>query len=239
MKIKKFLTTFLTAAIAATSVFSMSVFAEGTEDFTASSSDISKSVDAKVDNGNREQSFSIEFTAFDPTRMTKDSEIVVTYDVVKDAGKSGDKVELVAQKYPDEQRKDYKGKSGKVDGDALWKIVKADSDDGKGTATFKYDSIVKSFGTDDFTVLDKLNVEAASESTIKCTGFKVTKVLPEKKGTHPKADSGFAWYWIVIAAVVGVAICVAIVMLILNKKSDKAFDVTTGRYIDKKKVGKD
>lgn len=242
MKIKKFLTAFLTAALAVTSVFSMTAFAA--DDYTAKV-DNAKEVKVGKD-GNRPQSYTIEFTKFDPTRMNKDSVIEVTYDVVSDGKKSGNKVELVAQRYPDEQRADYKGKKGSApstanDDGSVWAIVDADSDDGKGKATFSYDSIVKAFGSDDFGNIDKFNVEVTSgtDATIKCTGFKVTNVKAEKEGTHPKADAGFAWYWIVIAAVVGVAICVAIVMLILNKKSDKAFDVTTGKYIDKKKVGKD
>lgn len=227
-RLKKVLTSAFAAMLALTSA--VTVFAA--EEFTG---DTSKAVDAKVDGTNRQQSYTVEFTEFDPTRMTKDSEVIVTYDIVEGTS-DGDYVELVAQKYPDEQRKDYKGESGKVNGDALWQIVKADSDDGKGTATFKYSSIVSAFGYDDFTVLDKFNVEAASSATIKCTGFKVTNVLPESEGKHPKISEGFAWYWIVIAAVAAIILVVVIVFVILNKKSDKAFDITTGEYIDKKKV---
>lgn len=238
-KLKKVMTAFMAAAVAAISVMSLSVFAEGTETFTA---EVNGASEAKVDNGNRQQSFTVEFTVFDPTRLTKDSVVEVTYDITDDKGGKGDKVELVAQKYPDEQRKEYKGKSGtnpKADSTgAVWQIVKADSDDGKGNATFTYDSIVKAFGTDDFTTFDKFNVEAASESTIKCTGFKITNVKPESEGTHPKISSGIAWYWIVIAVAAAVIIVIVIVFVILNKKSDKAFDVSTGEFIDKKNVNK-
>ena len=235
-KIKKIITAFMASAVAAVSLLSMSAFAE---DYSAT---VNGAVEAKVDNGNRQQSFTVEFTVFDPTRLTENSVVEVTYEVTNDAKTKGDKVELVAQKYPDEQRKDYKGKSGTnplADSTgAVWKIVKADSDDGKGKATFSYKSIVDAFGTDDFTTFDKFNVEAASESTIKCTGFKVTNVKPESEGTHPKVNAGFAWYWIVIAAVAAIIVVVIIVFVILNKKSDKAFDVATGEYIDKKNVDK-
>lgn len=223
---KKVSAVLLASAVALTTLIS----AAAAEPFTAK---VENAINAK----NSEQSWSIEFTEFDATRMTKDSVITVTYEVVEDKG--GDKkVELVAQKYPDEQRKDYKGDSAKVKSgeDALWKIVEADTDDGKGKATFKYSSIVSAFGYDDFTILDKINVEAASESTIKCTGFQVSNVLSEKDGKHPTVNSGIAWYWIVIAVVAAVGVVIAIVFIILNKKSDKAFDVTTGEYIDKKKV---
>lgn len=229
MKLKKIFTSAV-AALAASAIMCVNAFAAG-DTYT-------DEVKGAKDATNRQQSYSVEFSSFDPTRMTKDSEVIVSYEIVKGQTVSGeDNVELVAQKYPDEQRKDYKGKSAKVDGDDLWKIVKADSDDGKGQATFSYDSIVKAFGYSDFTVLDKLNVEAASEkTTIKCTGFKVTNVKPEKEGTHPKVETGFAWYWIVAAVVAAVIVVVIIVFVILNKKSDKAFDINTGEYIDKKKV---
>ena len=234
-KTKRIIAAFLTAAVAATSLFSIS--AAAAENYTA---DVKNAKEAKVDDGNRQQSYTLEFTEFDPTRMTMDSVITVKYEITDKKGK-GDRVELVAQRYPDEQRKDYKGKTGATPDTAggdgsVWKIVKADSDDGKGTATFKYDSIVSAFGTNDFTNLDKINVEAASEATIKCTGLTITNVKGEKEGTHPTLDKGVAWYWIVIAAAAGVIVVIVVLFIVLGRKSSKAFDVTTGQYIDKKKV---
>ena len=236
-KFKRIAVAFLAAVTAAVSAFA--VCASAAENYTAQ---VTGATEAKVDGGDRQQSYTVEFTQFDPTRMTKDSIVEVTYEIVEaDKSAKGDKVELVAQRYSDNDRKKYKGKSGetpstaKPDG-AIWKIVKADKDNGKGKATFSFSSIADAFGSEDFTNLDKLNVEAASSATIKCTGFTVTNVKSEKEGTHPSSSNGIEWYWIVVAVAAAVIIVIIIVFVILNKKSDKAFDVSTGEFVDKKKM---
>lgn len=219
---KKLLSLIASAVIAVSSVIGVCAVDVADVDLA-----VSDARDAKVDGGNRQQSCEFEYKVFDASRMTEDSEVIVSYEVVDaaDSKKDENKVELVAQKYEDDK-----------DAKKAWAIVNAVSDDGK-QATFKYADIKESFksqsGSDNMALIDKLFVEAASNATIKCTGVKVTKCVPD--GKHAK-DGKVSMIWVIVGIVAGAAIVITVVMIILNKKSEETFDVSTGEFVSKKKI---
>lgn len=239
MKIKKIVLAALAAAFAATSVFSSAIAVSAEEPLSNVAIHLGDAKEARVEeNGNRQQSVSLSYEQFDASRLTKDSEIIITYEITaadKSVKSGSNHVELVVQSWenPDTPKKDSTG--------GVWEIVDAKSDDGK-TAVFTYDDIVEAYGTDDFTLISKLNVEAASASTIKCTGFSATNCLVKGSRVIAESDDSSKGesniLWIIVGIISGVVLCIAVVFIILNKKSNKAFDVTTGEYVSKKTVKK-
>lgn len=232
---KKLITIIVSAALAITAAISstFSVFAEDLSDVTV---DVSSAKSATIKDGNRQQSIKVAFDKFDTTRLTDKSEVIVDFTIESPASNkkaTNQYVEFVVQSWekPDTSKADSSG--------SVWEIVQASSCT-NSQAVFKYDDIVKAYGTKDFNKLSAIYVEAASTAKIKCTGLKFTNCL--KNGTH-KSDatqsnsSGKSnMLFIVIGIVSGIALAVGILMLILNKKSSKAFDVSSGEFVDKKKA---
>lgn len=222
---KRFLSAAMSAIIACASIFSctLTAFAEDveTEDVTIDCS----SAEAANNWG---QSITIEQGDFNATRLTKDSKFIVTFKSEDINEKSGNKydAELIFQSW------DNTTTSAAQDG-AVWaKIAPVEFDD--KSATYDFESIATAYGTDDFSQVYKIMVGATDRAKITVTGIKVTncktKTYAEKedsaKGTNPVI--------IVIAVIAGIAIAVVVIVIIMNKKSSEAFDVSTGKFVDKK-----
>lgn len=232
---KKFITVIAAAVMALTSAIG-SAFSVSAEDLSDVTIDVSSAKPAVVDAGNRQQSVKISFDQFDTTRLTDQSEIIVDFRIDEKGNDDADSnpVELVVQSWEG-------AKTPKSDSQGnIWQIVKASSCT-DSQAVFKYSDMVDAYGSSDFNLMSAIYVEAGSSSTITATGMKATNCLA--KGTHKEdatnpSKSGGNMLFIIIGIVSGVVGCIAVVFLILSKKSDKAFDVATGEYISKKKVKK-
>jgi len=219
---KKFLSAAMSAIIACASIFSctLTAFAEDaeTEDVTIDCS----SAEAA---SNWTQSLTIEQGDFNATRLTKDSKIVVTFNSEDVNEKSGNKysAELIFQSWENTTT------SVAQDG-AVWaKIAPVEFDE--TTATYDFESIATAYGTDDFSQVYKIMVGATDRAKITVTGVKITNCKTKtyaEKGTNPII--------IVIAVIAGIAIAVVVIVIIMNKKSSEAFDVSTGKFVDKKNL---
>jgi hypothetical protein len=239
---KKFLSAAMSAIIACASIFSctLTAFAEDaeTEDVTIDCS----SAEAA---SNWTQSLTIEQGDFNATRLTKDSKIVVTFNSEDVNEKSGNKysAELIFQSWENTTT------SVAQDG-AVWaKIAPVEFDE--TTATYDFESIATAYGTDDFSQVYKIMVGATDRAKITVTGVKITNCktktygkrtyIYNKKGgqlteKEEKDSKGTNPIIIVIAVIAGIAIAVVVIVIIMNKKSSEAFDVSTGKFVDKKNL---
>ena len=223
---KKFLSAAMSAIIACASIFSctLTAFAEDaeTEDVTIDCS----SAEAA---SNWTQSLTIEQGDFNATRLTKDSKIVVTFNSEDVNEKSGNKysAELIFQSWENTTT------SVAQDG-AVWaKIAPVEFDE--TTATYDFESIATAYGTDDFSQVYKIMVGATDRAKITVTGVKITN-CKTKTYAEEKGSKGTNPIIIVIAVIAGIAIAVVVIVIIMNKKSSEAFDVSTGKFVDKKNL---
>ncbi len=225
---KKFLSAAMSAIIACASIFSctLTAFAEDaeTEDVTIDCS----SAEAA---SNWTQSLTIEQGDFSATRLTKDSKIVVTFNSEDVNEKSGNKysAELIFQSWENTTT------SVAQDG-AVWaKIAPVEFDE--TTATYDFESIATAYGTDDFSQVYKIMVGATDRAKITVTGVKITNCKTKTYAEKEEKDSkGTNPIIIVIAVIAGIAIAVVVIVIIMNKKSSEAFDVSTGKFVDKKNL---
>lgn len=191
------------------------------------SSDWSQSIEFRYDNN-----------AFDATRMTQDSVIKVEYEVIslnETKDPTGYPVELIFQSWSDPQE------SVKVDANgAVWGKTKP-SEVGDGYEIFTYNDIAEGYGTADFSKVDNLLFGSTNDAVIKITGCTVTNckdtgshwvdptIEQEEKESQRKGILGIA-----IGAAAGVIVALVVIWLIISKKSSQAFDVNTGKFINKK-----
>ena len=80
--------------------------------------------------------------------------------------------------------------------------------------------------------------ETAEPETTTTAPETTTTVQAAQQTSKASSDSssGSDILFAVIGAVCGVALAVAIIFIVISKKSNKAFDTTTGKFIDKKKL---
>lgn len=184
---------------------------------------------------------------FDATRMTPDSVIKVTYDIVEDhfdeTQATGYPVELIFQSwsYPDSP---LAGSDG-----GLWaKVAPATVDAATNTEEFAYADIVAAYGSDNFEKVDCVLFGSTNDAKILVTGVTITNCKDE--GNHwvdpsiaqaaeeaekkEKANTKKNIIGIVVGIAAGVIVAVGVVWFIISSKSREAFDVTTGEFVDKK-----
>ncbi|WP_294409350.1 hypothetical protein [uncultured Ruminococcus sp.] len=226
---KKLLSAVLSAFIACSTVI--------TGAFTAYAEEEAQTEDIKIDcssaqpSENWGQSITIEQSTFDATKMTEDSKIIVTYTSEDINEKAGNKynAELVFQSWDNTT-------SPKAQEGAVWaKVAPVEFDD--TSATYDYNSIAEAYGTNDFSQVYNVIVGSTDRAKITCTGITVTNCKTKTYiETEKKAESKTNPLIIIGAAVAGIAVAVIVIVVIMNKKSSKAFDVSTGTFVDKKNV---
>ena len=184
---KKFLSVAMSAIIACASIFSctLTAFAENAE-----TEDVTIDCSSATTCSNWEQSITVDQATFNATRLTKDSEIIVTFKSEEINEKAGNKynAELIFQSW------DNTTTPAAQDG-AVWaKIAPVKFDD--SSATYDFESIATAYGTDDFSQVYNIIIGATDRAKITVTGITVTncktKAYAEKeekdsKGTNPDA----------------------------------------------------
>ena len=102
------------------------------------------------------------------------------------------------------------------------------------SATYDFESIATAYGTDDFSQVYNIIIGATDRAKITVTGITVTNCKTKTYAEKEEKDSkGTNPIIIVIAVIAGIAIAVVVIM---NKKSSEAFDVSTGKFVDKKNL---
>ena len=225
---KKFLSAAMSAIIACASIFSctLTAFAENAE-----TEDVTIDCSSATTCSNWEQSITVDQATFNATRLTKDSEIIVTFKSEEINEKAGNKynAELIFQSW------DNTTTSAAQDG-AVWaKIAPVKFDD--SSATYDFESIATAYGTDDFSQVYNIIIGATDRAKITVTGITVTNCKTKTYAEKEEKDSkGTNPIIIVIAVIAGIAIAVVVIVIIMNKKSSEAFDVSTGKFVDKKNL---
>ncbi len=200
--------------------------------YAADTSDVELDTSDAISVGNWNTSAKYQYDTFDTTRMTKDSEIKVEFSMDTEANKlSSAPIELVFQSWesPDTSM-------AQPDGSVWAKVSAAEFD--KTTAVFKYDDIVKAYGTDNFEKVSCICFTATDVADI--TVKKVTVTSCIEKGSHyvdkevQKEQNKNNMIFTIIGIVAGVVIAVVIIVVIMNKKSSSAYDVASGEFVSKK-----
>ena len=92
-------------------------------------------------------------------------------------------------------------------------------------------------GMDDFSQVYNIIIGATDRAKITVTGITVTNCKTKTYAEKEEKDSkGTNPIIIVIAVIAGIAIAVVVIVIIMNKKSSEAFDVSTGKFVDKKNL---
>ena len=181
-----------------------------------------------------------DLTAFDATRMTKDTVITVNYDIIEEhideATATGYPVELIFQSWSSPDTPMATG-----DG-AVWaKVAPANVDTDYNIETFSYADIVEAYGSDNFDKVDCILFGSTNDAKILVKGVTVSNCKAE--GSHwvdptieeeEKAATKKNVTGIVVGVVAGIAVAVGVIWFIISRKSREAFDITTGEFVDKK-----
>ncbi|MBQ8965457.1 hypothetical protein [Ruminococcus sp.] len=179
--------------------------------------------------------------SFDATRMTENSVIKVSYDIIEDhqldeTQATGYPVELIFQSWsnPDTPMVG-------TDGGVWAKVAPAKIDTENNTEEFNYADIVAAYGSDNFEKVDCVLFGSTNDAKILVKSATVTNCKDE--GSHwvdpsiaeqEKAATKKNIVGIVVGIVAGIAVAVGVIWFIISRKSREAFDVTTGEFVDKK-----
>lgn len=239
----------LTAALMAAFVMAgqaITVYAE---------SDVQLDCSAAIESDNWSQSIQFVYNnkdpsdpkGFDATRMTENSVITVTYDILETyevEGPTGFPVELIFQSwsYPDTPM------MNENTGGVWAKVVPAEVDTVNNVETFNYADIVAAYGSDNFEKVDSVLFGSTNDAKIKVNSVTISNCKDEgchwvdpsiaeqekeaqekEKEAKKKNIAG-----IIIGIVAGIAVAVGVIWFIISSKSREAFDVSTGEFVDKK-----
>lgn len=138
------------------------------------------------DSAHFSQSIIVDYSVFDMTRMTKESEIVAKYttDAEDEASLKSSPIQMVI--FCD---KNSNSPYAKDDG-STWITIEPDSFK-DGRAVFKYQTIVDAYGTADFSRVTSMKFGDTGDIMIKVNALSILKCVSEDKGTHvaeEKAD---------------------------------------------------
>ncbi|MBP1545675.1 MAG: hypothetical protein J6A37_03640 [Oscillospiraceae bacterium] len=177
---------------------------------------------------------------YDPTKITADSQMIVTYtyeyavdpaELEKDDSEEAEPmapVELIVQSWssPDTPMVNSSG--------GVWaKVAPAEYDDGR--AVFNYADMVAAYGTDDFSDVDALNIGATENIKLTLTSCTLTNCGDDMYIEMTDAERAEAYknaLIIVLASALALIIIIIVVfMVILKRKSSYAYDPTTGKYV--------
>lgn len=193
-------------------------------------------------------SISIGSDEFDATRLTKDSVLKIEYEITEKIDSdtpTGYPVECIFQSWEGSDA------PGNDDGSIWAKIAPSKFDDTSAEYTYKdittyidlKDGSFMGYGTTDFSRVSCILFGATSDANIIVTKATFTNCLPESEGKHwvdpekvkeEKAQEAKSNMKLIIGIVVGIVIAAGVVFFLLTQKSKKAFDVSTGQYVDKK-----
>lgn len=180
-------------------------------------------------------------TGFDASRMTEDSVVRVSYEIIEKHDvapddETGYPVELVFQSWSDPNTP-MADKNGKV-----WaKVAPAKVDEKKNIELFSYSDIAKAYGSSDFDKVDCILLGSTNDAKMKVTSVTVTDCKEE--GNHwvtparveeERAERDRSLAVIVGGTALILALLVGLIWFILGKKTNEAFDITTGEFIDKR-----
>lgn len=182
-------------------------------------------------------SFSMEH--YDPTKISLDSEVIVTYSYTYiDDGQdySGEcPIELIVQSwsYPDTPMANASG--------GVWaKVAPFEWDD--TTAKFSMDDMIAAYGTSDFSGVDSINIGATASANLTVTSFTITNCSDDIYIEMTDAERAEAYknaLIIVLASALAVIIIIIVVfMIILKRKTGYAYDAATGEYVKMQKKPK-
>ncbi|WP_298484664.1 hypothetical protein [uncultured Ruminococcus sp.] len=77
--------------------------------------------------------------------------------------------------------------------------------------------------------------ESVAETTAETTAAETTAATTTISAAE-KSDSSSSPILLIVGIIAGVAIAVIVIVVIMNKKSSEAFDVSTGKFVDKKNL---
>ncbi|MCR5143179.1 MAG: hypothetical protein K6C68_11760 [Ruminococcus sp.] len=195
-------------------------------------------------------SMSISSDEFDATRLTEDSVLKIEYEItekIENDYSTGYPVECIFQSWEGTDA------PGNEDGNIWAKIAPSKFDDTSAEYTYKDittyveldDGSFMGYGTTDFSRVSCILFGATADASIIIKKATFTNCLPESEGKHwvdpetvkkEKEQEKKSNMKLVIGIGVGILIAAAAVFFLLSHKSKKAFDVTTGQYVDKKKI---
>lgn len=191
------------------------------------SEDWSQSIEFRYDND-----------AFDASRMTADSIVRVEYELIEEKDSkdpTGYPVELIFQSWSNPEY------SQKVDANgAVWGKI-APSSVGEGYEEFTFADIAQGYGTSNFEKVDNMLFGSTNDAVIRITGCTVTNcsdtgshwvdpsLAEEEKASQRKNIMG-----VVIGVIAGMLAAVGVTWLIISRQSTQAFDINTGKFIDKR-----
>ncbi len=129
-----------------------------------------------------ERSLVVNYKTFDPTRLTKDSEVIAKFTYVpndEDVELTKSPIALIIQcRDVDKSNSPYIKDDGNV-----WIMIEPDSVK-DGRAVFKYQTIVDAYGTADFSRIYSFSFGDYGEASLKVDEAVISNCISEDKGTH-------------------------------------------------------
>ena len=182
-------------------------------------------------------SYSIGMDHYDPTKITSDSQVIVTYSCDYTAeNRTTAPVELIVQSwsYPDTPMANATG--------SVWaKVAPVEYDDEH--AVFNYADMVTAYGTADFSGVDSLNIGATNDVNLTLKSCTITNCGDDMYIEMTDAQRAEAYknaLIIVLASALALIIIIIVVfMIILKRKTSYAYDPTLGKYVKMDKNNKE
>ena len=130
------------------------------------------------------QSIVVDYSVFDMTRLTKESEIVVKYttNAEDEASLKSSPIQIIIF-CENNSNSPYAKDNG-----SAWITVEPESFK-EGRAVFKYQAIVDAYGTADFSRVTSMKFGDTGDIMIKVTNLSILNCVSEDKGTHVAAES--------------------------------------------------
>lgn len=181
-------------------------------------------------------SYAIGMDHYDPTKITADSQFIVTYTCEYLNENSGAPVELIVQSWssPDTPMATATG--------TVWaKVAPAEYDDSH--AVFNYSDMAEAYGTTDFSGVDALCIGATDRANVTVSSATITNCDEDMYVKMTDAERAEAYknaLIIVLASALAVIVIIIVVfMVILKRKTSYAYDPTLGKYVKMDKGDKE
>lgn len=173
-------------------------------------------------------SYAIGMDHYDPTKITADSQVIVTYTCEFLNEKEEAPVELIVQSWssPDTPMASATG--------TVWaKVAPAEYDDSH--AVFNYADMVTAYGTSDFSGVDALCIGATDKANVTVSSCTITNCGDDMYIKMTDAERAEAYknaLIIVLASALALIVIIIVVfMVILKRKTSYAYDPTLGKYV--------
>lgn len=182
-------------------------------------------------------SYAIGMDHYDPTKITADSQVIVTYSCeYTSEGRTTAPVELIVQSwsFPDTPMANSTG--------SVWaKVAPVEYDDEH--AVFNYEDMVAAYGTSDFEKVDALCIGATNDVNLTLSSCTITNCGDDMYIEMTDAQRAEAYknaLIIVLASALALIIIIIVVfMIILKRKTSYAYDPTLGKYVKMDKNSKE